>query len=106
MAVAGAHLSVITLTLQQTNVNADLMRITEKRNRLTDQESALMGTKDWYSNEDSKVKLLLLQQEDNALDMQQKKLETVAKAISSNLESQQKLLDNNIKKDFGYSLFL
>lgn len=46
----------------------------------------------------------LIELQDNNFDMQQKKLETQIKAVTANLDSQQKLLDNNIKKDFGSSL--
>ena len=49
---------------------------------------------------------ILLQLQDNDLDMQQGQLETQLKAVSANLEAQQKLEDNNIKKDFGYTLSL
>lgn len=51
---------------------------------------------------DPDVQLIELQ--DNNFDMQQKKLETQIKAVTANLDSQQKLLDNNIKQDFGSSL--
>ncbi len=49
---------------------------------------------------------ILLQLKDNDLDIQQGQMETQLKAVTANLESQQKLEDSNIKNDFGYSLSL
>lgn len=43
----------------------------------------------------------LIELQDNNFDMQQKKLETQIKAVTANLDSQQKLLDGNIQKDFA-----
>ena len=45
-----------------------------------------------------------LQAMDSYLELQQKNLETQQKAASSELESMQKILDTNIKKDFQLNL--
>ena len=49
---------------------------------------------------DSDVTIQIISQKDNELDIKQKALETKLAAVTQNLESQEKLLENNIKEDF------
>lgn len=106
MAIAGPHMAVIMLTSYLNDVNFQIGKVSETRQQVTSQETELYADPEWYSNHDTQVKLVMLKSKDNQLDMMQKKFETLAKSITANLESQQKLLDNNIKKDFGTSLSL
>jgi hypothetical protein len=46
----------------------------------------------------------MLQMKDNQLDMDQEKFQTDLDATMTNLEAQQKLLDNNIKEDHKIDL--
>lgn len=55
---------------------------------------------DWEN--DPRVKQL--QAMDSYLELQQKNLETQQKAATSELESMQKILDTNVKKDFTLNL--
>ncbi len=50
---------------------------------------------------DSDVTLQTIALKDNELDIKQKALETKLAAVTDNLESQEKLLENNIKEDFS-----
>lgn len=65
-----------------------------------DYSASLQNAPDWTRDPEFK----LLELKDNDFDMQQKKLETQLKAVVANLESQQKLLDGNIKQDFSPKL--
>ena len=55
---------------------------------------------DWES--DPRVKQL--QAMDSYLELQQKNLETQQKAASAELESMQKIVENNVKKDMTLNL--
>lgn len=148
MAIAGVHLSVMMLTAYQNNLNFKLTQITERRQLIATQESAIIqeyasntaqasnasydaaaaavttavstgdttnlqsavDTMMAASKSNSSISftndpdIMLLQLQDNDFDMQQKKLETQLKAVTANLESQEKLQDNNIKEDFGSNM--
>ena len=55
---------------------------------------------DWESD----PRVQQLQAMDSYLELQQKNLETQQKAATSELESMQKILDTNVKKDFTLNL--
>lgn len=112
MGIAGAHLSVIMMTSYLNDLNYKLGLLTDRRQAVSAQEAAIIqqysnnaiqtlgstsGSSSWVNDPD----IQLLELQDNDFDMQQKKMETQIKAISANLDAQQKLLDNNIKKDFA-----
>ena len=50
---------------------------------------------------DTDVTIQMIALKDNELDIKQKALETKLAAVSDNLESHEKLLENNIKEDFS-----
>ncbi len=102
MAIANVQLSIFSLVSMQNTLQAQLMKLTQKRQNISTQMSELITTTDWTT--DPQVKLLQIQ--DNDLDMQQGTMETQLSAITANLQSQEKLLDNNIKNDFGANLSL
>lgn len=154
MAIASVHASVLMLTSYMDDLNYQLTMLSEKRQLVSSQESAIIqqytnastnsnafaksssaytnaisglvsaatstdatalqnafqaltaasstSTTNW--TQDARVQLLELQ--DNQLDMQQKQIETKLKAVTANLESQQKLEDNNIKNDFTRKMSL
>lgn len=100
MAICGPQLSIFALVSRRSDLELAITQISQRRQIVTMQLQELMNQDEWYK--DSNVKLLYLQ--DDNFDMQQKKLETDLKAVNSNLEAQEKLLDNNIKKDFAPSM--
>lgn len=95
MTIAVVNTRLLTLTLYKSNLEYSIMNISNKRQNIAYQTSSLIGA-DW--EKDPAVKKLQLM--DQQLELQQKNLETQQKAAAAELESMQKLLDNNIKKDF------
>ncbi len=99
MTICAINTRMLTLTLYKSNLEFSIMNISNKRQNIAYQTTSLIGS-DW--EEDPAVKRLQLM--DQQLELQQKNLETQQKAAAAELESMQKILDNNIKKDFTINL--
>lgn len=99
MTIGAINTRLLTLTLYKSNLEFSIMNISNKRSTIAYETQNLIGA-DW-ENDPSVKKLQLMDQQ---LELQQKNLETQQKAASSELESMQKILDNNIKKDFTINL--
>lgn len=95
MTICAVNTRLLTLTMYKSNLEYSIMNISNKRQNIAYQTSSLIGA-DWEN--DPNVKKLQLM--DQQLELQQKNLETQQKASAAELESMQKLLDNNVKKDF------
>jgi len=96
--IANSQTSQITALRQQAEAaltsgsTADYEKIMEYIEELTNIQS---------SNTDGEVTIQIISAKDDELDIQQKALETKLAAVTQNLESQEKLLENNIKEDFS-----
>lgn len=99
MTVAAINTQILSTTLYKSQTESAVTNINNERAQIAYQTTALIGA-DW--EKDPRVKILELK--DQQLELQQKNLETQQKAASAQLESLQKLLDNNIKKDFTINL--
>ena len=109
MTIAALNCRMLTLTSYKADIEFRLQRIMEKRQYLSYKSIGIASQKSTaMQNEDEYAQYILEQQENqiNALDkifeMDQTNIETQQKAASTELESIQKLLDNNIKKEFKY----
>lgn len=95
MTICAVNTRLLTLTMYKSNLEYSIMNISNKRQNIAYQTSSLIAA-DWEN--DPNVKKLQLM--DQQLELQQKNWETQQKAAAAELESMQKLLDNNVKKDF------
>jgi hypothetical protein len=98
MTVGAVNTSILQLTLYKSNLEFTIMQISGKRQNLAYQAMNLCNAED----EDPRLKQL--QAMDSYLELQQKSFETQQKSATAQLDSFQKLLDNNIKKDFTINL--
>lgn len=110
MTVAALNCRMLTLTSYKADIEFRLQRIMEKRQYLSYKTIGIATQKsEAMQAEDDYAQYVLEQQENaiNALDkifeMEQTNIETQQKAASTELESIQKLLDQNIKSEFKYS---
>ncbi len=101
MTVCALNTNILSLTLYKSNLEYSIMNISSQRQNIAYTLSrACTGTTD-FSND---PQVQSLQYMDSYLELQQKNLETQQKAATTQLESLQKLLENNIKKDFTINL--
>lgn len=99
MTVGAINTNVLMLTQYKSQLEFSIMTISNKRQQIAYQTMQLSDV-DWEN--DPRVKQL--QAMDQWLELQQKNLETQQKTASSQLESYQKILDTNVKKDFTINL--
>ena len=99
MTFCALNTRLLTLTMYKSNLEYSITSISNKRQQVAYQTMNLANV-DWEN--DPRVKQL--QAMDSYLELQQKNLETQQKAATAQLESYQKLLDSNIKKDFTINL--
>ena len=103
MTIAAAQARLMTLTMYKSDLEYRMMSISNQKQALALQSAAYAqayaeaGGTDSLENDPY---MLSIQYQDKALEMEQKTLETQQKSADANLESVQKILDNNIKKDF------
>jgi len=110
MTVAALNCRMLTLTSYKADLEFRLQRIMEKRSYLSYKTIGIATAKaDAIQNEDDYAQYVLEQQENaiNALDkifeMDQTNIETQQQEAATELESIQKLLQNNIKSEFKYN---
>ena len=110
MTIAALNCRMLTLTSYKADIEFKLQRIMEKRQYLSYKTIQIASAKSTaMQNEDEYTQYILEQQENaiNALDkifeMDQTNIETQQEAASTELESIQKLLNNNVKREFKYN---
>ena len=110
MTIAALNCRMLTLTSYKADIEFKLQRIMEKRQYLSYKTIQIASAKSTaMQNEDEYQQYILEQQENaiNALDkifeMDQTNIETQQQAASTELESIQKLLSNNVKSEFKYN---
>lgn len=99
MTICAIQANILSTTLYKSNLEFSIMSISNKRQQIAYQTMQLSNA-DWET--DPRVKQL--QAMDSYLELQQKNLETQQKSAASQLESYQKILDTNVKKDFTLNL--
>lgn len=99
MTVSAIQANILSTTLYKSNLEFQIMNISNKRQQIAYQTMQLSDV-DWEN--DPRVKQL--QAMDSYLELQQENFETQQKAAAAQLESYQKLLDTNVKKDFTLNL--
>ncbi|MBS4760648.1 MAG: hypothetical protein KHX03_08140 [Clostridium sp.] len=99
MTFCALNTRLLTLTMYKSNLEYSITSISNKRQQIAYQTMNLANV-DWES--DPRVKQL--QAMDSYLELQQKNLETQQKAASAELESMQKIVENNVKKDMTLNL--
>lgn len=99
MTVGAINTRLLSLTMYKSNLEFSITSITNKRQQIAYQTMQLAGAD--FEND---PRVQALQAMDQYLELQQKNLETQQKAANSELESMQKILDTNVKKDFTINL--
>ena len=99
MTVGAINTNVLMMTQYKSQLEFSIMTISNKRQNIAYQTMQLSNV-DWET--DPRVKQL--QAMDQWLELQQKNLETQQKSATQQLESYQKILDTNLKKDFTINL--
>lgn len=99
MTVGAINTNVLMMTQYKSQLEFSIMTISNKRQNIAYQTMQLSNV-DWEN--DPRVKQL--QAMDQWLELQQKNLETQQKSAAAQLESYQKILDTNVKKDFTINL--
>lgn len=99
MTVGAINTNVLMMTQYKSQLEFSIMSISNKRQNIAYQTMQLSNV-DWEN--DPRVKQL--QAMDQWLELQQKNLETQQKSATAQLESYQKILDTNVKKDFTINL--
>ena len=99
MTVGAINTNVLRMTQYKSQLEFSIMTISNKRQNIAYQTMQLSNV-DWET--DPRVKQL--QAMDQWLELQQKNLETQQKSAAAQLESYQKILDTNVKKDFTINL--
>lgn len=97
MAFLTVQLNVSRITSQKADVEYWMAVISEKRTRITNQVSELQAGE--ASQAMDSPLIVQLQAVDKQLELELKKYESIQQALSTQLESYQKLLQNNIKKE-------
>ncbi len=100
MTVAAVNTNILSLTLYKSNLEFSIMGISNKRQNIAYTLSRACTGSDWEND----PQVQQLQYMDSYLELQQKNLETQQKSAAAQLESLEKLLENNIKKDFTINL--
>lgn len=99
MTIGAINTRLLSLTMYKSNLEFSITSITNKRQQIAYQTMQLSDA-DWESD----PRVQQLQAYDQYLELQQKNLETQQKAATNELESMQKILDTNVKKDFTLQL--
>lgn len=112
MAVAAAQARMLTLTMYKSDLEYRIMNISAQRQALSTQSQAY-STAIYQQYQEAGLDapdlsndpvLAGIQAQDSYLEQQQKTLETQQKSVTSDLESVEKLVDTNIKKDFKLNI--
>ena len=101
MTIGAINTRLLSLTMYKSNLEFTITSISNRRQNLAYQTMQLATAGADFEND---PRVQQLQAMDQYLELQQKNLETQQKAASSELESMQKILDTNVKKDFTLNL--
>ena len=107
MTIASAQARLLTLTMYKSDLEYRLMSISNQKQTLALQSANYAAQ---YANcggtgsLENDPYMLSIQYMDKALEAEQKTLETQQKAAAADLESVEKLVDNNVKKDFKLNI--
>ncbi len=97
MAFLTVALNVSRITSQKADVEYWMAVISEKRTRITNQICDLQAGEAAQAMDSPLI--VQLQAVDKQLELELKKYESIQQALSTQLESYQKLLQNNVKKE-------
>jgi len=110
MTVAALNCRMLTLTSYKADIEFRLQRTMEKRQYLSYKSIGIASQKAEALQNENKYQQYILEQQENAinamdkiLEMEEKNIQTQQEAASTELESIQKLLSNNIKNEFKYN---
>ena len=110
MTVAALNCRMLTLTSYKADVEFKLQRIMEKRQYLSYKTVGIANAKAEAMQTENKYQQYVLEQQENAInaldkifEIDQTNIETQQEEASTELESIQKLLSNNIKNEFKYN---
>lgn len=101
MAFLSVQLNVQRITSQKADVEYWMAVIAEKRTRITNQISTLQAGEASVGMDHPMI--LQLQAVDKQLELELGKYEAIQQSLSSQLESYEKLLQNNIKKEMQFN---
>lgn len=107
MTVAAAQARLLSLTMYKSDLEYRIMNISNQKQALALQSAAYAQAYAEAGGTDSLENnpyMLAIQYKDKALETEQKTLETQQQAAATELESVEKLVENNIKKDFKLNL--
>ena len=94
MTVAALNARLLQLTMYKSDLEYKILAINNKRQIIAYQTAALADL-DFDSSEMDQLQAI-----DQIYELEQTNLETQEKAVSAEFDSVQKLLENNIKKEF------
>ena len=107
MTIASAQARILSLTMYKSDLEYRLMSISNQKQALSLQSAnyaAMYANAGGTGSLENDPYMLQIQYMDKALEAEQKTLETQQKAAASDLESVEKLLDTNVKKDFKLNI--
>lgn len=98
MTVCAANARLLSLKMQLSNVEYEMLAITSVRQKISYQ-TVMLADEDFESPVMDRLHSI-----DQIYELKQSQLETLQKQMSTELDSVQKLLDNNIKKEFKLNI--
>ncbi len=101
MAFLTVQLNVARITSQKADVEYWIAVVSEKRTKITNQVSDLQSGEAAQAMDSPLI--VQLQAVDKQLELEQKKYESIQQALSTQLDSYTKLLQNNIKKECTFT---
>ena len=107
MTVAAAQARMLSLTMYKSDLEYRLMSLSNQEQTLSLQSAnyaAAYASAGGTGSLENDPYMLQIQYMQKALEAERKTLETQQKAVSTNLESIEKLVDTNIKKDFKLNI--
>lgn len=102
MTIGSVNANLLSTTLYKSNLEHTIMTISNKRQQIAYQTMQLSNADgvDWEND----PRIQQLQAMDSYLELQQKNLETQQQSAAAQLQSLQKLLETNTKKDFTLNM--
>lgn len=101
MAFLSIQMNVQRLTFQKADVEYWMSIISEKRTRIANQIGELQSGEAAVSQDHPMIQQL--QAVDKGLELELAKYETVQQSLSAQIDSYEKLLQNNVKKEMKFS---
>ncbi|MBQ2871506.1 hypothetical protein IJE86_07385 [bacterium] len=107
MAFAAAQARLLSLTLHKSDLEYRITSLCNQKQQLATQASAYAIAAQeagFAGNINDTPEMLAIKYQEDALDSEKTVIESQHQAITTELESTQKMVDNNIKKDFKLNL--